>query len=141
LEAEIGLRGIVGSEGTFRDEKCVLGNGIDLIAGDEVRRFIRADGDGRDLLCLGVVNGPVADEEPGGAINPDIAFGNDVVRLGIVGRGIGVDIGVARMDGDVAGSPRDPAVVVCAAGGGDFDRLLFRANLFRAGQRRGANQT
>ena len=140
MEAEIGLRGIVRSEGAFRDQESVLRNGGYIIAADEIRILVGPNVDRLNLFRLGVVNGAIPHKQPGRAINPDVALRDNVMRLGVVGGFIGVDIGIAGVDGNIAGSPCDPPVVAGGARGRDFDRLLFCADLC-PGERSRANQT
>jgi hypothetical protein len=69
-----------------------------------------------------------------------MALRDDFVRLGIIGGGVGINVGIASVDRDVAVGGGDAPLIIGAARGGNLDRLLFRPELC-PGNRRDANQS
>ena len=74
-----------------------------LFAADKVGRLVCPHVHGLNLLGVDVVDRAVSDEETGAAINSHVAFDEHFVRFGgVVLRGVGINIGVADVDGDIA---------------------------------------
>ena len=120
-------------ERAFGNKERAFGDRGHLFARHEIRLLVRLDIDRPDLLGLGVINRALADERPEGAINPDVSFGDDIVGLGIVGGLVRVDVRVARVNGYVAVRGGETVLIIGIARGGDFERLLLRADLSERG--------
>ena len=126
-------------ERAFGNHERAFGDRGDFRARDEIRLLVGFDIDRLDLFRLGIINRALADEGSRCAINPNVPFGDDVMGLGVVGRLVRVDVGVAGMNGDVAAGGGEPVLIVGVTRGGDLHRLLFGADLSER-RRRGAEQ-
>jgi len=133
LEPKIRLVRVMRGERAFGNKERTFGDRGHLFPRHEIRLLVRLDIDRPDLLGLGVINRALADERPEGAINPDVSFGDDIVGLGIVGGLVRVDVRVARVNGYVAVGGGETVLIIGIARGGDFERLLLRADLSERG--------
>ena len=79
-----------------------------------------------NLLGIDVVNAAFGDVEGGFAINPHMTFREHFMRFGVVARRVGVYVGIAGMNRDIAVCDGDPIFVPRLATGSNFDRLIFR---------------
>src|SRR6267143_4687757 len=80
-----------------------------------------------NLLGINIVNAAFSDVESGFTINPHMTFREHFMSLGIIARRVGVNVGIAGMNGDIPVCDGDPVFVSRLATGSNFDWLIFRS--------------
>ena len=79
-----------------------------------------------DFLGIEIVGAVLGDKQFILAIDAHVALSGDLVALRIVLGGIGVDVGIANMNGDIVAGEGDSVFVTGLARGSNLDRLVLR---------------